>query len=75
MVTFILFYFYKIHFVLSKRFAPGGWIQSTKDDNITVNKRYLPFWNLSLVGSINASINLSNTTTNRVCFFFIFISY
>ncbi len=70
----ILFYFDKKYFILSKRFAPGGWTQSTKDDNIIVNKRYLPFWNLSLQGSINASINLAQTQTNRVrffCFYFI----
>jgi hypothetical protein len=53
---------------LSKRFAPGGWTQSTKDDAITVTRRYLPFWNLELHGSINASVGLSEVSENRVCF-------
>jgi hypothetical protein len=53
---------------LSKRFAPGGWTQSTKDDAITVTRKYLPFWNLSLYGSINASLKLAYVTTTKVCF-------
>jgi hypothetical protein len=53
---------------LSKRFAPGGWTQSTKDNAITVTRRYIPFWNLSLYGSINASLDIAEATTTRVCF-------
>jgi len=53
---------------LSKRFAPGGWTQSTKDNAITVTRRYIPFWNLSLYGSINASLDIAELTTTRVCF-------
>jgi hypothetical protein len=60
---------------LSKRFAPGGWTQSTKDNAITVNRRYLPFWNLSLHGSINASLKLAHNTTIRVCFILMSFSF
>jgi hypothetical protein len=58
---------------LSKRFAPGGWTKSTRDDAITVTKRYLPFWNFSFHGSINASIKIADVTTTRVSLNFIFI--
>ncbi|CAF3535988.1 unnamed protein product [Adineta steineri] len=43
-------------------FAPGGWTQSTKDDAITITKRYVPFWNLSLHGSINSSLKITQNT-------------
>ncbi|CAF3356025.1 unnamed protein product [Rotaria socialis] len=46
-------------------FAPGGWTESTKDDAISITRRYLPFWNLSLHGSIDASIDLANITMQK----------
>ncbi|CAF0766885.1 unnamed protein product [Rotaria sp. Silwood1] len=46
-------------------FAPDVWTQSTKDDAITITRRYLPFWNLSLQGSINASVDLAYITVTK----------
>jgi hypothetical protein len=61
-------YFISLKYIsfVSKRLAPGGWTQSTKDNAITVRRRYLPFWNLSLYGSVNASIKLQDNTTTKV---------
>ncbi|UJR29533.1 hypothetical protein I4U23_010750 [Adineta vaga] len=47
------------------RFAPGGWTESTKDKAIHITKRYIPFWNFNLYGSINSQIKLGQTTTVR----------
>ncbi|CAF2394323.1 unnamed protein product [Rotaria sp. Silwood2] len=46
-------------------FAPDIWTQSTKDNAISVTRRYLPFWNLSFQGSINASIDLAYITVTK----------
>jgi hypothetical protein len=57
----------EIYLGLSKRFAPGGWTQSTRDEKINVLQRYLPFWNESLHGSISGSLRVDVSQLQQVC--------
>lgn len=53
-------------FYLCKRLAPGGWTETTKGDALTVTRRYLPFWSLSLQGSITVSMDIAYITMAKV---------
>ena len=54
-------------FLCSKRFAPGSWREKTRDDQITVLPRSLPFWSYSLHGSVEASLRMTSSEVQEVC--------